>query len=87
MKRLAFAVGVLALGFAAATPARADFAVVKFASSGYCRVWDNTVAVPPDGKFLWWHHHHHWYYRLPTRAIAEHKLHKAVAWHRCHHWW
>ncbi len=30
MKRLAFAVGVLALSFAASVPARADFAVVKF---------------------------------------------------------
>ena len=30
MKRLAFAVGVFALGFTASTPARADFAVVKF---------------------------------------------------------
>jgi hypothetical protein len=29
MKRLVFAVGVLALGFAASTPARADFSVVR----------------------------------------------------------
>ena len=41
MKRLAFAVGVLALGFAAATPARADFAVVKF-ELGFCRIWWDT---------------------------------------------
>ena len=30
MKRLAFAISVLALGFAASTPARADYALVKF---------------------------------------------------------
>ena len=45
MKRLAFAVGVLALGFAACAPARADFAVVKF-ELGYCRIWWDTGAKP-----------------------------------------
>jgi hypothetical protein len=45
MKRLAFVVSVLALGFAAATPARADFAVVKF-EWGYCRIWWGTSATP-----------------------------------------
>ena len=35
MKRLAFAVGVLALGFVATAPAHADFAIVKF-RGGYC---------------------------------------------------
>src|ERR1700684_2500979 len=30
MKRFAFAIGLLALGLAAATPARADYAVVRF---------------------------------------------------------
>jgi hypothetical protein len=45
MKRLAFAVGVLALGFAAATPARADFAVVKF-ELGFCRIWWDSGAKP-----------------------------------------
>jgi hypothetical protein len=45
MKRLVFAAGVLALGFAAATPARADFAVVKF-ELGYCRIWWATSAKP-----------------------------------------
>jgi hypothetical protein len=83
---LAFAIGILALGFAASTAARADFAVVKFNSSGWCRVWPDTTAKPWDGKFLWWHHHHHWYYRLPTWASAEHKLHVAIARHRCRPW-
>jgi hypothetical protein len=45
MKRLAFAVGVLALGFAAATPARADYAVVKF-ELGFCRIWWDGGATP-----------------------------------------
>ena len=45
MKRLAFAVGVLALSFAACAPARADFAVVKF-EFGYCRIWWDTGAKP-----------------------------------------
>jgi hypothetical protein len=45
MKRLAFAVGVLALTFSAAIPARADFAVVKF-EWGYCRIWWATAAKP-----------------------------------------
>ncbi len=45
MKRFAFAVGVLALGFAAATPARADFAVVKF-ELGYCRIWWDSGTKP-----------------------------------------
>jgi hypothetical protein len=45
MKRLAFAVGVVALGFAAATPARADYAVMKF-ELGYCRIWWATDAKP-----------------------------------------
>ena len=85
MKRLAFAVGVLALGFAATAPAHADYAIVKF-KTGYCRIWDNTAVAPPDGHFLWWHWHHHWYYRRPTLGIAQHKLHQAVAWHRCYHW-
>jgi len=45
MKRLAFGIGILALGFAAATPARADYAVVKFAD-GYCQIWWNATATP-----------------------------------------
>lgn len=85
MKRLAFAVGVLALGVVATAPAKADYAIVKF-RSGYCRIWDHTAVVPPDGHFLWWRWGHHWYYRLPTLGIAHHKLHQAVAWHRCYHW-
>jgi hypothetical protein len=45
MKRLAFAVGLLALGVAAATPARADYAVVRF-ETGYCQIWWDGGATP-----------------------------------------
>ncbi len=45
MKRMAFAVGVLALSFSASVPARADFAVMKF-ELGYCRIWWDTGAKP-----------------------------------------
>jgi hypothetical protein len=63
MKRLVFAVGVLALGFAASTPARADFSVVRF-ELGFCRIWWNNginpigtgwtrVATAPDFSGAW----------------------------------
>jgi hypothetical protein len=45
MKRLAFAVGVLALGLAAATPARADFAVVQL-ENGWCKIWWDSASNP-----------------------------------------
>jgi hypothetical protein len=44
MKRFVFAVGVLALGFAASTPARADFSVVL--ELGFCRIWWNNGINP-----------------------------------------
>ena len=83
MKRLAFAVGVLALGFATIVPAHADFAIVKF-HSGYCRIWVDTAVAPVDGTFIWWQRHHYRHYNLPTLAIAEQKLHVAVARNLCH---
>ncbi len=45
MKRLAFVIGVLTFGFVASTPARADFAVIKF-ESGYCQIWWDGGATP-----------------------------------------
>jgi len=86
MKRLAFAVGVLALGLVATAPAHADYAIVKF-KNGYCRIWDHTAVAPPYGHFPLWRSHHLWYYRLPTVGIAHHKLHQSFAWHRCWHPW
>ncbi len=45
MKRFAFAVGIVTLGFAATTPARADYALVRW-DSGYCRIWWEAGATP-----------------------------------------
>jgi hypothetical protein len=85
IKRLAFAVGALALGLTATAPAYADYAVVKF-NGGYCRIWTNTVVAPPDGTFVWFVWGYHRYNRLPTLAIAEHKLHTVVARGLCRHY-
>ena len=58
MKRLIFSIGLLALSFVAAPPARADFAVIRFAD-GRCEIlWAAAwiprgyrwIAVTPD----WW---------------------------------
>lgn len=50
MKRSVFALGVpalgiLTLGIAAATSARADYAVVRW-DSGYCQIWWSSGATP-----------------------------------------
>ena len=87
MIRSAFANVLLALGFAAVTPARADFAVIEF-SSGYCRIWTDTAFGPEDGHYLWflspsWG----WHYRFLTFEGADAAMHQAVAMHRCYHWW
>jgi len=76
MTRLAFAIGILALAFAAATPARADFAVVKFKHGGVCRAWADHKAQPmgKDWKYLW--------VSLPSWEAAQHK----GAWAMKHHW-
>ncbi len=46
MKKLVFVIGALALGFAASTAARADFAVIKFKDTGACRAWYNGASKP-----------------------------------------
>lgn len=53
MKRLVFAVGVMALGAAALTPARADFAVIRF-KDGHCQAWMDSKMGPwsPGSKYL-----------------------------------
>jgi hypothetical protein len=45
MKGLVFGIGALALGLAAATPASADYAVVKFKDNGACRAWYHRQAM------------------------------------------
>jgi hypothetical protein len=54
MKGLVFGIGVLALGLAAVTPASADYAVVKFKDTGYCRAWYDHTAKPwGTSQVLW----------------------------------
>jgi len=45
MKRLAFAAGLLAIAITAASPARADYAVVQF-GDGFCRIWWDSAVTP-----------------------------------------
>ena len=53
MKRLVLAVGVIALGVAALTPARADFAVIRF-KDRHCQAWADSRVGPwsPGAKYL-----------------------------------
>jgi hypothetical protein len=44
MRQLAV-IGVLVLGIAASTPARADFAVVQL-DDGWCKIWWDSGATP-----------------------------------------
>jgi hypothetical protein len=44
MKRLAFAAAALAIGLAV-SPARADFALVRF-EDGWCRIWWDSAGTP-----------------------------------------
>jgi len=49
MKRSALALGLLALaGTVAVSPARADFAVIKF-ENGYCQIWWDSANKPWAG--------------------------------------
>jgi hypothetical protein len=80
MKFGAFAAGVLAFGFAAATPAFADFAVAKFAD-GSCRAWATHEAKPWSGdwKYVW--------VGLPSWEAAQAKGAYAVKHHWCKVWY
>jgi hypothetical protein len=76
MKRLAFALGALALGFAATTAARADYAIVMFKSDGHCQVWNETLKpLAPGWKYHWVH--------LKNRDVAMTKKHYAMTHHWC----
>lgn len=44
MKRLALAIGLLAIAITA-TPAKADFALVRF-DDGWCRIWWDSAGTP-----------------------------------------
>jgi hypothetical protein len=75
MRRLAFAIAVLALGVSATTAARADYAIAMF-KDGTCRAW-NDVGTPlqPGWKYHWFH--------LKSWQFAETKKHYALAHHWC----
>jgi len=45
MKPLARGFGLLAVGLALATPAYADYAVIRF-GDGYCQIWSDASATP-----------------------------------------
>jgi hypothetical protein len=76
MKRLAFAIGIVALGLSASTAARADYAVVMF-KDGYCRVWNDSAAAPmaPGWKYHW--------VGLKSWEFASTKKHYAIRHHWC----
>lgn len=80
MKRLAFAIGILAVGFAVSTPASADFAVIRW-KDWSCQAWNMSKVGPwsPGAKYLW--------VGLPTwnSAVARGKW--AMKHHRCKKWW
>jgi len=86
MKSLAFCCLALALGASAATPARADYAVVAF-HSGFCRIWTDPVREPLDGHFLvfprQWRGHVWLRDHFVSRDVAEWHLQHAVEDGRC----
>lgn len=75
MTRLALAIGALAIGFAAATPASADFAVIKFKDAGSCRAWLDHTAKPSNPYQVLWAN-------VPTWEVAQAK----GAWAMKHRW-
>jgi hypothetical protein len=82
MKRLVFAVAVLALGFAASTAARADFAVIKY-KDGSCRVWSDTKMAPMGMMKKDWS----WVGKpVATREAAAKKGAWAMKHHICKSW-
>ena len=86
MKSLAFCCLALAFGASAATPARADYAVVAF-HSGFCRIWTDPVREPLDGHFLvfprQWRGHVWLRDHFVSRDVAEWHLQHAVEDGRC----
>ena len=46
MKLRSLILGAIALGVVAATPAKADFMVIRW-SSGWCQIWDNGYPGQP----------------------------------------
>jgi hypothetical protein len=80
MKKLSIGIAALALLVAAAVPASADFAVVKFGDKS-CRAWADHRAVPAGSgwKYLW--------VSVPSWDVAQDKGAYAMQHHWCRHWW
>jgi hypothetical protein len=80
MKSLVFAMGALALGLAAATPALADFAVVKFKDTGACRAWYDHTAKPWGTTQVLW-------VKTPSWDVAQTKGSYVMKHHWCKAWY
>ena len=80
MKKLAFVIGALALGFAASTAARADFAVIKFKDTGACRAWHSDASKP-------WGHTQVLWVRTSSWDVAQTKGGYAMKRHWCKAWY
>ncbi len=80
MKGLVFAIGAMALGLAAATPASADFAVVKFKDTGACRAWYDHTAKPWGTTQVLWASTASWD-AAQTKGSYAMKHHWCKAWY------
>ena len=80
MKSIAFAIAVAALGFAAATPAHAEFAIIKFKDTGACRAWYNPGVTPWGATQVLW-------VKTPTWDVAQSKGGYAMKHHWCKAWY
>jgi hypothetical protein len=80
MKRFVFAASVLAVGFAASTPASADFAVVKFKDNGACRAWYDHTAKPWGTSQVLW-------VSVPSWDVAQKKGDYAMKHKWCKAWY
>ena len=80
MQKLSMGFAALALLVAAAAPASADFAVVKFGDNS-CRAWADHKAVPaaPGWKYLW--------VSVPSWEVAQGKGAYAMKHRWCRQWW
>jgi hypothetical protein len=80
MKRLVFAVSVLAAGLALSSSARADFAVIKFKDTGACRAWYDHAAKPWGNYQVLW-------VSTPGWDAAQSKSAYAMKHHWCKAWY